>query len=73
MKKVVRTVLAVVMICAFCVITSSCKAKTCDLCGKNYHGASYYYGVTKNDMEKDVCRDCAANYWAPLNVENFIK
>ena len=73
MKRVVRKVLAVTVLCAFCVISSGCESKTCDLCGKNYSGASYYYGVTKNDMENDVCRDCAASYWSPLNVENFRK
>lgn len=73
MKKVIKTVLAVAMLGVLCVIGSGCATKTCDWCEKSFSGDAYYRGISSSDMEMDACRDCAAKYWAPLNVENFKK
>ena len=73
MKRVIKTVLAVVMVATLCVVASGCGTKTCDWCGETYTGDTYYRGITQSEMEMDACHDCAARYWAPLNVDNFKK
>lgn len=73
MNKTLKRLLSVVMIGVLCALASGCSAKTCDFCGKTYTGATYYRGISQSEMDKNSCRDCAAKYWAPLNVENFKK
>ncbi len=71
MKKVVSRILAIAVIGGICLSLSGCGLKTCDYCEKKFWGDAYYASI--NNTDRDACRDCAADYWAPLNVENFKK
>lgn len=73
MKRLIKTLFAVVMLVTICVAASGCGSKICDFCGEHYSGSTYYRGISQSDMERNACRECAASYWAPLNVENFKK
>lgn len=71
MRKTAKRSLLAVTIAGICIVLAGCSSYKCDWCGKDFSGTTYFAGVSQSDMDDVVCRDCAQNYWAPLNVENF--
>lgn len=65
MKKLLVTLLCVLQILMLC----ACGTEyTCLVCGKKTKKAYYDVGGTKVAV---MCEDCAEEYWAPLDYENF--
>ena len=71
MNKAAKKCLFAVTVLGMCLALAGCSSHKCDWCGKDFSGATYYAGMGANAHEEVVCRECAQNYWAPLNVENF--
>lgn len=64
MKKVFALGLIVVTMAMLLV---GCDSKVCDDCDESFSGPAYY-GI---DGSEYLCKDCAKEYWAPLDYKNF--
>lgn len=61
----VGAVIAIFVLFAW-LFSCSARAFTCDYCGKTAYTA---YQTLSGDSR--ICKECAVEYWAPFDVENF--